>query len=101
MIPHVHDILISFSVFRDHFDSPSFTTLGADKVIPGLEKGLSGMCVGERREVVVPPHWGHGENGGESSEMHRWCFSSSECSVHVRLQLEEFPGAQCFSSSWS
>ncbi|XP_003964936.1 peptidyl-prolyl cis-trans isomerase FKBP10 [Takifugu rubripes] len=47
----------------DHFDSPSFTTLGADKVIPGLEKGLSGMCVGERREVVVPPHWGHGENG--------------------------------------
>lgn len=71
MIPHVHDILISFSIFRDHFDSPSFTTLGADKVIPGLEKGLSGMCVGERREVVVPPHWGHGENGGELSEILR------------------------------
>ncbi|XP_070779030.1 peptidyl-prolyl cis-trans isomerase FKBP10-like [Enoplosus armatus] len=47
----------------DHYDSPSITTLGANKVIPGLEEGLSGMCVGERREVVVPPHWGHGENG--------------------------------------
>ncbi|XP_074512300.1 peptidyl-prolyl cis-trans isomerase FKBP10-like [Sebastes fasciatus] len=47
----------------DHYDSPSITTLGADKVIPGLEKGLSGMCVGEKREVVCPPHWGHGENG--------------------------------------
>ncbi|XP_032393903.1 peptidyl-prolyl cis-trans isomerase FKBP10 [Etheostoma spectabile] len=47
----------------DHYDSPSITTLGANKVILGLEKGLSGMCVGERREVVVPPHWGHGENG--------------------------------------
>ncbi|KAM6913849.1 peptidyl-prolyl cis-trans isomerase FKBP10-like [Lycodopsis pacificus] len=47
----------------DQFDAPSITTLGADKVIPGLERGLGGMCVGERREVVVPPHWGHGEDG--------------------------------------
>ncbi|GAA6217977.1 peptidyl-prolyl cis-trans isomerase FKBP10-like [Lates japonicus] len=47
----------------DHYDSPSTTTLGANKVILGLEEGLSGMCEGERREVVIPPHWGHGENG--------------------------------------
>uniref|UniRef100_A0A8C2ZT95 peptidylprolyl isomerase n=1 Tax=Cyclopterus lumpus TaxID=8103 RepID=A0A8C2ZT95_CYCLU len=51
------------SMSRDHYDTPSITTLGADKVIPGLEEGLGGMCVGEKREVVVPPHWGHGENG--------------------------------------
>ncbi|KAK5884646.1 hypothetical protein CesoFtcFv8_018445 [Champsocephalus esox] len=47
----------------DQFDSPSITTLGANMVIPGLEEGLRGMCVGERREVVAPPHWGHGEKG--------------------------------------
>ncbi|KAM7387345.1 hypothetical protein PAMA_009796 [Pampus argenteus] len=47
----------------DQYDSPSTTTLGANNVIMGLEKGLSGMCVGERREVLVPPHWGHGEDG--------------------------------------
>uniref|UniRef100_A0A665SZL1 peptidylprolyl isomerase n=1 Tax=Echeneis naucrates TaxID=173247 RepID=A0A665SZL1_ECHNA len=47
----------------DQFNSPSTTTLGGNKVIQGLEEGLSGMCVGEKREVVVPPHWGHGENG--------------------------------------
>ncbi|KAM4716772.1 peptidyl-prolyl cis-trans isomerase FKBP10-like [Anableps anableps] len=47
----------------DQYDSPSVTTLGASKVIVGLEEGLKGMCVGERREVVVPPHWGHGEDG--------------------------------------
>lgn len=52
---------------RDQFQEKSVTTLGANKVIAGLEKGLSGMCVGERREVVVPPHWGHGEKGGQSS----------------------------------
>ncbi|KAG7279109.1 hypothetical protein CRUP_004052 [Coryphaenoides rupestris] len=47
----------------DHYDSAPFTTLGANKVIQGLDDGLKGMCVGEKREVVVPPHWGHGENG--------------------------------------
>ncbi|KAM4536151.1 peptidyl-prolyl cis-trans isomerase FKBP10-like [Fundulus diaphanus] len=47
----------------DHYDSPSVTTLGAGKVIMGLEEGLKGMCVGERREVVIPPHWAHGEDG--------------------------------------
>ncbi|XP_037544674.1 peptidyl-prolyl cis-trans isomerase FKBP10 [Nematolebias whitei] len=47
----------------DQYGSPSVTTLGASKVILGLEEGLKGMCVQERREVVVPPHWAHGENG--------------------------------------
>ncbi|XP_059203220.1 peptidyl-prolyl cis-trans isomerase FKBP10 isoform X2 [Centropristis striata] len=47
----------------DQYDSPSITTLGANTVIPGLEEGLIGMCLGEKREVVVPPHLGHGENG--------------------------------------
>ncbi|KAM9780611.1 peptidyl-prolyl cis-trans isomerase FKBP10-like [Neosynchiropus ocellatus] len=50
----------------DHSEAPSITTLGADQVIHGLEQGLSGMCVGERREVVVPPHFAHGENGAGS-----------------------------------
>ncbi|CAL8302694.1 unnamed protein product [Merluccius merluccius] len=47
----------------DHYDTAPTTTLGANKVIQGLDDGLKGMCVGEKREVVVPPHWGHGENG--------------------------------------
>uniref|UniRef100_A0A3P8WGX8 peptidylprolyl isomerase n=1 Tax=Cynoglossus semilaevis TaxID=244447 RepID=A0A3P8WGX8_CYNSE len=47
----------------DHYDSPSTTTLGRNNVIYGLEEGLSGMCVGEKREVIVPPHLGHGEAG--------------------------------------
>ncbi|XP_026874757.2 peptidyl-prolyl cis-trans isomerase FKBP10 [Electrophorus electricus] len=48
----------------DDSTQPSQTTLGQGKVITGLDKGLQGMCVGERREVIVPPHLGHGESGG-------------------------------------
>uniref|UniRef100_A0A4W6BRG1 peptidylprolyl isomerase n=1 Tax=Lates calcarifer TaxID=8187 RepID=A0A4W6BRG1_LATCA len=43
--------------------------LGADKVIDGLDEGLRGMCVGEKRLVTVPPHLGHGEKGGKTSVM--------------------------------
>lgn len=44
--------------------------LGTDKVIDGLDLALRGMCVGERRLVTVPPHLGHGENGGEATKRH-------------------------------
>lgn len=52
--PHSHD-----------YEAPQEITLGANKVIDGLDKGLQGMCVGERRQLIVPPHLAHGENGGE------------------------------------
>lgn len=45
------------------YDNLQDTVLGADKVIDGLDEGLKGMCVGERRVVIVPPHLGHGEKG--------------------------------------
>lgn len=34
-------------------------------MIDGLDLALRGMCVEEKRLVTVPPHLGHGENGGE------------------------------------
>lgn len=54
----------AFSPSHD-YDSPQEATLGANKVIEGLDTGLQGMCVGERRQLIVPPHLAHGESGGE------------------------------------
>lgn len=50
---------------RHDYGAPQEATLGANKVIEGLDTGLQGMCVGERRQLVVPPHLAHGESGGE------------------------------------
>ncbi|KAK2558691.1 Peptidyl-prolyl cis-trans isomerase FKBP14, partial [Acropora cervicornis] len=36
-------------------------TLGEGQVIAGWELGLRDMCVGELRELVVPPQYGYGE----------------------------------------
>lgn len=54
---------------RHDYGAPQEATLGANKVIEGLDRGLQGMCAGERRQLVVPPHLAHGESGGEGQRL--------------------------------
>ncbi|MBV97322.1 Peptidyl-prolyl cis-trans isomerase FKBP10, partial [Eschrichtius robustus] len=57
-------LLDGTKLFSSHdYGAPQEATLGAHKVIEGLDTGLQGMCVGERRQLVVPPHLAHGESG--------------------------------------
>ena len=37
--------------------------LGAGKVIPGWDEGMLGMCLLEKRLLVVPSHLAYGEQG--------------------------------------
>ncbi|KAM9425971.1 peptidyl-prolyl cis-trans isomerase FKBP9 [Pholidichthys leucotaenia] len=51
-------------LFSSHdYENLQDAVLGSDKIIDGLDEGLRGMCVGERRVIMVPPHLGHGEKG--------------------------------------
>lgn len=42
---------------------PFIFTIGAGEVIPGWEKGLIGMKVGEKKTLVIPPADGYGAAG--------------------------------------
>lgn len=42
---------------------PARIHLGKREVIPGLERGIEGMRVGGKRELVVSPHLAYGEKG--------------------------------------
>lgn len=43
------------------------TYVGIGWLIAGMDKGLLGMCVGEKRIITIPPFLAYGEDGdGES-----------------------------------
>ncbi|KAG5842210.1 peptidyl-prolyl cis-trans isomerase FKBP9 [Anguilla anguilla] len=39
------------------------TYIGKGYVIAGMDQGLLGVCIGERRRIIIPPHLGYGEEG--------------------------------------
>ncbi|GAA6082409.1 peptidyl-prolyl cis-trans isomerase FKBP10 [Tachysurus ichikawai] len=48
----------------EHKGMPLVVPVGLDsKVIPGLDRGVVGMCVNERRKITIPPHLGYGISG--------------------------------------
>ncbi len=61
----VQYVLATYSsgkVIQSSWTSQPFTfTLGAGQVIPGWDKGVVGMKVGGRRELIIPPSLGYGQ----------------------------------------
>ena len=71
-----------FSLVFSHNRMKTYDTyVGIGWLIPGMDKGLLGMCVGEKRIITVPPFLAYGEDGdGES-------FSLFKSHTHLSLFL--------------
>uniref|UniRef100_A0A3Q0RRW4 peptidylprolyl isomerase n=1 Tax=Amphilophus citrinellus TaxID=61819 RepID=A0A3Q0RRW4_AMPCI len=46
-----------------HRNTTYNTYIGMGYVIQGMDKALQGLCMGEKRRVIIPPHLAYGEEG--------------------------------------
>jgi len=62
---HYVGTLESGAKFDSSYDrsEPFKFQIGVGQVIKGWEEGVLGMCVGEKRKLIVPPELGYGEQG--------------------------------------
>lgn len=57
-----------FSLVFSHNRMKTYDTyVGIGWLIPGMDKGLLGMCVGEKRIITIPPFLAYGEDGDGKS----------------------------------
>ncbi|HEY3957064.1 MAG TPA: FKBP-type peptidyl-prolyl cis-trans isomerase [Streptosporangiaceae bacterium] len=68
----VHYVGVAFST-GEQFDAswdrgePLTFQLGAGRVIAGWDRGVAGMKVGGRRQLIIPPHLAYGDRGAGSA----------------------------------
>lgn len=65
VVVHYTGWLMDGTKFDSSLDrgTPFSFTLGERRVIPGWEKGVEGMQVGGKRELIIPPEMGYGAQG--------------------------------------
>lgn len=60
------------------------TYVGIGWLIAGMDQGLLGMCVGERRIVTMPPSLGYGENGDGKYQQFLYYYLLPPVSIFIK-----------------
>ena len=61
---------------------PKVGLIGEGRLIAGIEKGIVGMCINERRKVTVPSHLAYGAAGAGNSVAN---VTYSSCVLHPHM----------------
>ncbi|XP_036103018.1 peptidyl-prolyl cis-trans isomerase FKBP14 isoform X2 [Molossus molossus] len=90
------------STHKHNNGQPVWFTLGILESLKGWDQGLKGMCVGEKRKLIIPPALGYGKegkeirNGPRSHESFQemdlnddWKLSKDEVKVYLKKEFEK------------
>ena len=60
-LQHSRQCVLSHCSFD--YNTPYIVTLGKGYIIPGMDRGLVGTCLFERRRITFPANLGYGQTG--------------------------------------
>ena len=64
--------------------------MGEGWLIKGMDEGILGMCVGETRNIIIPPFLAYGEKGSGKYKNGRRGYSYARGGRVVRLFMFSF-----------
>ena len=73
---------------REEGDAPIQFIQGAAQIIPGLERAIEGMMIGESKKVLIPPADAYGEFDPEAFEIVASRDFPSSIPIKVGTQIE-------------
>lgn len=87
LLEFIHSLSCSYSRNRTYD-----TYVGRGYVITGMDEGLIGVCVGEKRTITIPPHLAYGEEGtGTTSRATGTRFTAGiHNKLHCRVNHQRF-----------
>ena len=98
-VHYVGKLVATGKIFASSFHTgsqPFRFILGSDEVLPAWNDGLSGMCEGERRRLMVPWNMGYGAKGGKGVPAYSDLqVSRPICKRHVLLMCTADPVPHC------
>ncbi len=81
--------LDSGEVIDENPGDPIVYLHGAGQLIPGLEKGMEGMSIGEEKDIVVPPTEAYGEfDENAIQEIPRSAFGDNPIEVGMKFYAD-------------
>ena len=100
---HCFSLTPPFTIYSHDRGKAFISQVGLGRLITGMDRGLQGMCVNERRKITIPPHLAFGSIGTGGTRGHCTFLLTFTCAnkdLHLLLLDRWYNPCWCRVGVW-